>query len=815
MGRSFCALLGIAWISILADDVMSGRIGTRSGVPDGWLAWGSAMASTLAIIAAVSTREGEGGAGVRAPRALTCGLGVVGIVVFTAITTWPIAIRHDASWFFAAIAQPIAEACGGTFVRNGGLLVTSGYAGFLEFAASPENLRLPAFTAFVVGACVLDACRRRSWRAIAASILVVGVTIAGRFAVRVVALVEEVGPSNGAGEWWGLGIGDSVSTTLGMVVASLALIAIVERVEDPRRPGQARLAPAKLLALGGGATFVATFALAWMDPGVARTGKIVVDDTFSGAWEQSAKRLSETWFGDMSTYSLASAVEYLGWGWDVVVCEDEASLLGSINEASVVMVKTPHVDMPSRLIDRLLDFVAGGGGLLLVGDHTDLMGMNATLNALAMPAGITFQFDAVQDARSRGFNRYAANLGTVHPISVGVEHVEFMTSCSLALSSNAQPVMTVSRAVGQKGDYSNNSNFGALEMDGAADCGRLVVAASSTYGRGRVVAFTDSTILSSFAIFGDHRETVLDRTLAFLDRGNTLWKPVGWIVGRTALAVALICLVMAMRREPATAVAGIGVIWSGLASTGWILAGQLNGWALGDGPAASRAPRVGVLMAASEAAIPPALGGTGALDLDWAYDTAYCAIARTGLFPKLISLPTTDLEKWIWLLPGPEVTTTVSEAMADLLDNGANLLVILRNDHLHLEAVNELAATRGARIESVQSIDMSSGERGRAAIALRQAVEVTHSGFEVELLPFGGMLLLTKDCGRGRLSVLLGGEWLSRKRLGHCFAYPDRARESIYQSWFQVLARSGVVDRVDRRTYSIRGPTANLEGNAP
>ncbi len=805
--RTFVALLGIAGLSIIADDIMSGRLGTESGVPAGPLMWLAAVGSVIAVIIGGEVRTDKSGALISARESTFYKCGIIGVVFITAVMTWPLVIRHNAYNVAAVITEHLTNAIGVATSRRGGILSTSGQAGYLEFAASPENIRLTALFAFTAGACTLLASKVGWARAAASVVLIAGLTLAIRFAQRIAVLAAESAPDDSSGEWWGLRIGDSTSTAIALTVASIVLVAATGSEKLLPWQGQSAVKPGNLLAVGGVSTFVAAGSLAWFDPGAARPGRIVVDDHLSGAWEQSAKLLSESWFGDMSTYSLSSAVEYLGWGWDVVVSESEDALVDSLSHASVVVIKTPQVEMPQSLIRRVHEFVEHGGGLLLIGDHTDLMGINTTLNALAQPAGITFKFDAVMDAKTRGFNLYSSNLGTTHPIAIGVDRLEFMTSCSLGLAGKAKPVMTVARAVGQKGDYSNNSNFGALEMDGASDCGRLVVAASAELGRGRVVAFTDSTVLSSFAFFGDNREKLIDRAIDYLSRTNSPLGVVSRCAVASALALALVCAIWTIRENAMFSVGVVGTIWPFLGALGWILAGRLNSIAYGEGRAEGAAPRIGVLMTYSEAAIPPALGGTGELDLDWAYDTAYCAISRTGHFPKLIYHPSSELAELIWLVPGGSVAPDVLNNLRDWLQEGGHLLVVVRNDHQHLEAPNELSSPWQARITSIRSIDEAGLDLGRAARDLRKAMEVHQKGFRVEPLPFKGMLLLTLDCGSGKLSILLGGEWLSRKRLGHCFSFPDRARLLIYKSWFSALRSSGVGRPADRRTYrSTREP---------
>ncbi len=64
----------------------------------------------------------------------------------------------------------------------------------------------------------------------------------------------------------------------------------------------------------------------------------------------------------------------------------------------LILINSPKLwdDGQRRLI---LDFVARGGSLLILGDHTDVFGLMRGFNSFLEPIGIRFRFDSAYKAR--------------------------------------------------------------------------------------------------------------------------------------------------------------------------------------------------------------------------------------------------------------------------------------------------------------------------------------------------------------------------------------------------------------------------------
>ena len=217
----------------------------------------------------------------------------------------------------------------------------------------------------------------------------------------------------------------------------------------------------------------------------------------------------------------------------------------------VLIIKTPEEPIPdaeSAAIDR---FVRAGGGLLLVGDHTNLLGMGTHLNALCARYGIRFRYDSVSDGLTGGFVDYDGPRLGRHVGALHVDRLEFMTSCSLQLSGAAETILAAEDCQREPHDYSGSSFFGRRGPHPEMDQGRTVLAATVRVGLGRIAAFTDSTVWSSFAVFSHDREKLAMDLVRLLNR-----EPSGYEVPVRCVAVAAALLAVLL---------GLSMVGSGMA----------------------------------------------------------------------------------------------------------------------------------------------------------------------------------------------------------------------------------------------------------
>ena len=103
----------------------------------------------------------------------------------------------------------------------------------------------------------------------------------------------------------------------------------------------------------------------------------------------------------------------------------------------------------------------------MIGDHTDIFGMDSYMNDIAVPDGLRFEFDAAVDADT---NRQIVDLsGPTHPIVRSMQNFLFYTSNSIAPSWTATDVLTSDHLLIDKADMSVNTfseTSGPIPMSG-------------------------------------------------------------------------------------------------------------------------------------------------------------------------------------------------------------------------------------------------------------------------------------------------------------------------------------------------------------
>jgi len=157
---------------------------------------------------------------------------------------------------------------------------------------------------------------------------------------------------------------------------------------------------------------------------------------------------------------------------------------------------------------RLGAFLAGGGGMLVLGDHTDICGTLAALNGVLEPTSVRFRFDSAISLREG----WAGCLEIVpHAVTAGLrdeEDAQVGTGASLEIKRPAFPIVIGRYAFSDRGDYRNGgrgANMGNRGHDAGEALGDLVLVAGEEVGSGRVLVFGDTSPFQNGARFLSQR----------------------------------------------------------------------------------------------------------------------------------------------------------------------------------------------------------------------------------------------------------------------------------------------------------------------
>jgi hypothetical protein len=149
-------------------------------------------------------------------------------------------------------------------------------------------------------------------------------------------------------------------------------------------------------------------------------------------------------------------------------------------------------------------FVGRGGSLLVLGDHTDLMGTQASLNAITSPFDIEFNFDAGYPCREEWYECLDCRS---HPINAGVSswhQASIAIGATLAVSAPAYPVIVGKYGFADCGIRANRQGafLGNYQYEIGERLGDVALVAAREYGSGRVLVFGDTSPFQNGALVG-------------------------------------------------------------------------------------------------------------------------------------------------------------------------------------------------------------------------------------------------------------------------------------------------------------------------
>lgn len=286
----------------------------------------------------------------------------------------------------------------------------------------------------------------------------------------------------------------------------------------------ADLRPARSLPVGSLAA-VTGFALAlgWLfqDPGVRKEGRVLIDEAHSPDWEQASATFDTETYGRDSVYNFAVFRDYLDSWFDVEVNVDGRYSEDLAQRCDVLVVKTPTIAFTEEEIAAIESFVReDGGGLLLIGDHTDLMGMTTRMNPIAERFGMRFRSDAANCLEDGGLLTVESTPFFPHPATVRLDRFPFMTSCTLDVPLDAENVIVSGNTFSDPTDYSRPSFFGNVVPDLADDFGIHVLSAARKCGKGRVLMIADATTFSNFGMHQRGCSEFVLGAVEYLNRSN-------------------------------------------------------------------------------------------------------------------------------------------------------------------------------------------------------------------------------------------------------------------------------------------------------
>ena len=436
-----------------------------------------------------------------------------------------------------------------------------------------------------------------------------------------------------------------------------------------------------------------------------------------------------------------------------------------------------------------------GGGLFLIGDHTNVFGTSTYINPIAKQFGLKFNYDSTHDLRTGELSLYQPPAMLPHPVVRHFNRFLFGSSCSLTVPWPVEDVILGYGLKSLEADYSRKNFFSENIDTPAMAFGQLFQSAGVKYGRGRVLAFTDSTVFSNFWLHIPGKPELLLGAVDWLNRKNRfhqLTKPALLLLG--LLLVASSCYPAFMRGF--THLNWLNLICVALLA---LVGASILFKRLDRNNYAQPQPReefVTVSFDLHHSAI--FLPITELTGIQESFHTFYVWTQRLGYVPKA----STDMEKVLKdadliliINPGRSFSGKHKRLIVNFVERGGNILLMDSSVNVNSTA-NDISQLFGMKLSSAETCaPVFSDINGRNIQTSGKALEIT-----------GGQPLLTTSngCpifsigrkGDGYFAIMSDSRLFSNAYMGSTGMEPTAAQLKVYDLEFWIL-----------RTFNSRKPT--------
>jgi hypothetical protein len=279
-------------------------------------------------------------------------------------------------------------------------------------------------------------------------------------------------------------------------------------------------AAAAALALAG--VGLLTLVALWDPIGQREPGRVMILERHSD-WEPTHLPYDTDWFGNDSSYTYAAMYDYCGQFYQMSrLMETDKIDDASLRQCDVLVIKTPTAPFSTAEVNAIVWFVERGGGLLLIGDHTNVFNSSSYLNQVSRPLGFVFRHDLLYWIGAPYHQEYQPGLAP-HPVVQHMPRMKFAVSCSI------DPGRSRGRGVIQgTGFWNLPSNYNAANFHPEAEYrpdmryGAFIQVWGTRWGLGRVLAFTDSTLFSNFSFYEPGKPDLMLGMLEWLNHRSAL-----------------------------------------------------------------------------------------------------------------------------------------------------------------------------------------------------------------------------------------------------------------------------------------------------
>jgi hypothetical protein len=321
---------------------------------------------------------------------------------------------------------------------------------------------------------------------------------------------------------------------------------------SPSTTDTPRLAPrreAMVIALWAIAAAVWAVAIYWEPIGRQKLGVVMVVERHS-TWESTTRPYDTNWYGLASGYNYAAMHAACSQYFSMTrLMESDPIDDTRLAPCDILFIKTPTARYEPQEVEAIERFVHRGGGLLLMGEHTNLDRGGTYLNDIARRFGFLFRYDLLFGMESAYEDLYTPPTLAPHPIVQHVPLVDFAVSCSIDPGfSRGRAVIESTGLWSLPPDYHVENFFPRAYHHPDMRAGAFVQLWATRYGHGRVAAFTDSTQFSNYSTFEPGKMDLMLGMLQWLNYRNVLGDMREYLLA-LGLVPAVVALILARRRR--------------------------------------------------------------------------------------------------------------------------------------------------------------------------------------------------------------------------------------------------------------------------
>ncbi len=522
--------------------------------------------------------------------------------------------------------------------------------------------------------------------------------------------------------------------------------------------------------------------MVFRDPGVQKNGIVLINEHGSD-WEWTYEPMDSVTFNEKTTYNYYCMAEFIKYYYDVSTNFEPLSS-EILEQIDVLILKVPTEPYAQQEIDAVVEFVEQGGGLWVIGDHTNVFGSSSFLNPLLSRFKCRLRYDSTHDLQTGNLSVYQKPPIFAHPSVINLPPYLFATSCSVTAPFNAAAAILGYGLRTDHLDYSQK-NFFPDRSRNLFDIGfgLFIQQVAVKQGKGRLLIYSDSTTFSNFFIFLRGKPELVLGSLNWLNRENHF----AWI-NYFALLLALVCLTLIFLLRS----------WDGGTLAGVLLGVAISGWAL------DRAAHLSYPLPEPQRQVPwlnfereysdyflPTLRLVN--ESDKSSLTFYVWTQRVGAIPREMysfDEAISSGDPVVMIDPASSLDEASAAALVNYVEDGGRLLLLNSADNPSVAAL-QIARQFDLNLITVPSqsdtLHTLTLERRYFPLRIGGKFSYIEGGETILKSDQGDPLIAFTNRGQGGIWVVAAGHLFRNNSMGQTTIVPDEGLKALYRIEFELI----------------------------